>query len=92
MRPGSGMSTTVGGRSPRFKAAASGRAASMASRVSWRAERGSEYTIPGLCLPASFASLKGSVIKCLEGNPEKGLVGVYWRAGEERPNPDKLSL
>ena len=82
MRPGSGMSTTVGGRSPRFKAAASGRAASMASRVSGRAARGSGYTIPGLCLPASLASLKGSVIKCLEGDPEKGLVGGCWRAGE----------
>ena len=39
--PGSGMSTTVGGRSRRSKAAASGRAASMASRVSGRAAWGS---------------------------------------------------
>ena len=39
-RPGSGMSTTVGGRSQRSKAAASGRAASMTSRVSGRAPRG----------------------------------------------------
>ena len=92
VRPGSGMSTTVGGRSPRFKAAVSGRAASMASLVSGRTARGSGYTIPGLCLPASLASLKGSVIKCLEGDPEKGLVGGCWRAGEERPNPEKLSL
>ena len=39
--PGSGMSTTVGGRSARRRAAASGRAASMASRASGRADRGS---------------------------------------------------
>ena len=39
--PGSGMSTTVGGRSARRRAAASGRAASMASRVSGQAARGS---------------------------------------------------
>ena len=64
----------------------------MLSRVSGRAARGSGYTIPGLCLPASLASLVGSVIKCLEGDPEKGLVGGCWRAGEERPNPEKLSL
>ena len=38
----------------------------MESLVSGRAARGSGYTIPGLCLPASFACLKGSVIKCLE--------------------------
>ena len=38
--PGSGMSTTVGGRSARRRAAASGRAASMASRVSGRAAHG----------------------------------------------------
>ena len=91
-RPVSGMSTTVGGRSPRLTAAASGRAASVLSRVSERASRGSWYTIPGLCLPASLASLKGSVIKCLEGDPEKGLVRGCWRTGEERPNPEKLSL
>ena len=48
--------------------------------------------IPGPCRPASLASLKGSVISCLEGDPEKGLVGGCWRAGEERPNPEKLSL
>ena len=34
----------------------------------------------------------GSVKCCLEGVPEKGLVGGCWRAGEERPNPEKLSL
>ena len=92
VHPGSGMSTTVGGRSHLSKVAASGRTASMVSRVSGRAARGSGYTIPGLCRPASLASLKGSVINCLEGDPEKGLVGVCWRAGEERPNPEKLSL
>ena len=64
----------------------------MLSRVSGRAARGSGYTIPGLCLPASLASPVGSVKSCLEGNPEKGLVGGCWRAGEERPNPEKLSL
>ena len=41
VRPGSGMSTTLGGCSRRSKAAASGRAASMASRVSGQAARGS---------------------------------------------------
>ena len=55
LRPGSGMSTTVGGRSRRSKAAASGRVASMASRVSGRAARGSGYMIPGLYRPASLA-------------------------------------
>ena len=39
--PGCGMSTTIGGHSRRSKAAASGRATSMASRVSGRAARGS---------------------------------------------------
>ena len=39
--PGSRMSTTVGGRSTRRRAAASGRAVSMASRVSGRAACGS---------------------------------------------------
>ena len=73
--PGSGMSTTVGGRSPRRNAAASGGAASMLSVMSGRAAWGCGYTIPGLCLPASLASLMGSIIKCIEGNPEKGLVG-----------------
>ena len=86
------MSTIVGGRPRRSKAAASGRAASMASRVSGRAARGSWYTIPGLCRLASLASHNGSVINCLEGDPEKSLVGGDWRAGEERPNPEKLSL
>ena len=38
---GSGMSTTVGGRSARCRAAASGRAASMVSRVSGRSACGS---------------------------------------------------
>ena len=42
VRTGFGMSTTIGGRSRRSKAAASGRAASMASCVSGRAARGSE--------------------------------------------------
>ena len=64
----------------------------MLSRVSGRAAQGSGYTIPGLYLPASLASLMGSVIRCLEGDPEKDLVGGCWRAGEERPNPEKLSL
>ena len=59
----------------------------MLSHMSGRAARGSGYTISGLCLPASLASLMGSVIKCLADDPEKGLVGGCWRAGEERPNP-----
>ena len=64
----------------------------MASLVSGRAARGSGYTIRGLCSPASLASHNGSIISCLEGDPEKGLVGGCWRAGEERPDPEKLSL
>ena len=64
----------------------------MLNRMSGRAALGSGQTIPGLCLPASLASLVGSVKCCLEGNPEQGLVGGCWSAGEERPNPEKLSL
>ena len=64
----------------------------MLSHVSGRATRGSGNMIPGLCLPAFLASRIGSVINCLAGDPEKGLGVGCWRAGEERPNPEKLSL
>ena len=47
--------------------------------------------IPGLGRPASLASLCGSVIRCLEGDPEKAWVEGCWRAGEERPDPEMLS-
>ena len=80
------MSNTVGGRVPLSKAAASGKAASICSHVSGQAARGSSgYTIPGLSCP-------GLVNWCLEGSPEKGWVGGCWRADEERPNPEMLSL
>ena len=47
---GSAMSNTVGGRVLRSSAAASGKAASICSRASGRAARGSSgYTIPVLC-------------------------------------------
>ena len=57
------ISTTVGGWAWRPKAAASGRAASIATLVSGRWARGnSGYTIPGLSLIASPASHLGQVI------------------------------
>ena len=87
------ISNTMCGRVPLSKAAASGKAASICSHVSGRAARGSSgYTIPGLSCPASLASLQGPVNWCLEGSPEKGLVRGCWRADEERPNPEMLSL
>ena len=73
--------------------AASGRAASITTRMSGRVARGSSrYTIPGLSLIASPASRVGLVIDRLEGSPEKGLVQGCSREGEERPNPEMLSL
>ena len=57
------ISTTVGGWARRSKAAASGRAASITTRVSGRWARGSSgYTTPGLSLIASPASRVGQVI------------------------------
>ena len=61
-------STTVGGWAWRPKAAASGRAASIATLVSRRWARGNRgYTIPGLSLIASPASRVGQVIWGLAG-------------------------
>ena len=57
------ISNTVGGRAQQSKAAASGRAASITTRVSGRWARGSSgYTTPGLSLIASPASSVGQVI------------------------------
>ena len=57
------ISTTVGGWARRSKAAASGRAASIMTRVSGRWACGSSgYTTPGLSLIASPASRVGQVI------------------------------
>ena len=65
----------------------------MNNLVSGRVARGSSgYTIPGLSLTASPASLYGLVIHCLAGSPEKGLVKGCCKAGEERPNPELLTL
>ena len=88
------ISNTVGGLDRRSRAADSGSAAvSIVNLVSGRVARGSSgYTIPGLSLVASPASLWGLVINGLEGSPEKGLVEGCCKAGEERPNPEKLSL
>ena len=62
------ISNTVGGWARRSIAAASGRAASITTRVSGRWARGSSgYTTPGLSLVASPASRVGQVIRCLEG-------------------------
>ena len=67
------ISNTVGGWARRSKAAASGRAASITTRVSGRWARGSSgYTTPGLSLVASPASRVGLVICGLEDSPEKG--------------------
>ena len=66
-------------------AAASGRAASIATLVSGRWARGnSGYTIPGLSLTAFPASLLGQVIWGLAGRPEEGLVQGCSREGEEK--------
>ena len=76
------ISSTVGGWARRSKAAASGRAASITTRVSGLWARGSSgYTTPGLSLIASPASRVGQVIYCLAGNPEKGLVQGCSREG-----------
>ena len=69
------ISTTVGGRSWRWKAAGSGRAASTVMRVSGRQTRGcSGYTIPDPDLSVSPASRVGLVIDDPAGHPEKGLL------------------
>ena len=68
------MSNTVAGLDRRSRAADSGSAASIVSRVSGRAARGSNgYTIPGLSRTASPAYLWELVIR-LAGSSEKGLV------------------
>ena len=55
--------------------------------------RGSSgYTRPDLSPTASPASRVGLVIERTEGSPEKGLVQGCSREGEERPNPEVLSL
>ena len=93
-RPVSGMSTIVGGCSAWLRATASGGAASNSSRVSGRAALGSGNIRPGLEPPATLASRLGSVIQFCsspEGYPEKEFCGVRWRAGEERPDPEKES-
>ena len=87
------ISNTIGGWARRSKAAASGRAASITTRVSGRWARGSSgYTTPGLSLVASPASRVGLVICCLEGSPEKGLVQGCSREGEEKPDPELFTL
>ena len=87
------ISTMVGGWVWRPKAAASGRAASIATLVSGRWARGnSGYTIPGLSLIASPASRVGQVIWGLAGRPEKGLVQGCSREGEEKPDPELFTL
>ena len=94
-RPDSGMSKTVGGRSARLTAAASGGAASISSLVSGQAARGWGCTRPGLSPPAILPSLAGSVNDTFlvnpEGDPEKESRWDRWRAGEERPDPEKES-
>ena len=75
------------------KAAASGRAASIATLVSGRwARSNSGYAIPGLSLIASPASRVGQVIWGLAGRPEKGLVQGCSREGEERPDSELFTL
>ena len=89
----SSISNTVGGWARRSKAAASGRTASITTRVSGRAVRGSSvYTKAGLSPTASPASHVGLVIERPEGSPEKGLVQGCSREGEKRPNPEMSSL
>ena len=93
-RPVSGMSNIVGGHSTRLRAAASGGAASNSSSVSGRSASGSGNIRPGLEPPAILASLSGSVKQFCsspEGYPEKEFCGVCWRAGKERPDPEKES-
>ena len=87
------ISTTVVGLAWGPKAAASGRAAYIATLVSGRWARGnSGYTIPGLSLIASPASRVGQIIWGLAGSPEKGLVQGCSREGEERPDPELFTL
>ena len=87
------ISNTVGGWARRSKAAASGRAASITTRVSGRWVRGSSgYTTPGLSPVASPACRLGQVICCLAGSPEKGLVQGCSREGEEKPDPELFTL
>ena len=88
------ISKTVGGLDRRSRAADSGgAAASIVNLVSGSVARGSSrYTIPGLSLAASPASLWGLVINFLQGSPEKGLVEGCCKAVEERPNPELLTL
>ena len=77
----------------RSTTAASGRAASITTRVSGRWARGcSGNTTPGLSLIASPASRVGQVIWGLAGRPEKGLVQGCSREGEERPDPKLFTL
>ena len=87
------MSNTVGGHSARLRAATSGGAASNSSHVSGRAACGRGNTRPGLEPPAILTSLLGWVKQFLfrgpESDPEKEFCGVRWRAGEERPDPEK---
>ena len=70
------ISSTVGGLYWRSRAADSGSRGGVYRQPRfWAGGAGSsEYTIPGLSLAASPASLWGLVINCLEGSPEKGLV------------------
>ena len=87
------ISNTVGGWDWRSKAAASGRVASITTRVSGRWAHGSSgYTTPGLSLVASPASCVGLVIDRLEGSPEKGFVQGCSREGEEKPDPELFTL
>ena len=84
----------MGGLDRRSRVADSGRAAaSIVNLVSGQVAQGSSgYTIPGLSLAAYPASVWGLVINCLVGSPEKGLVKGCCKAGEERPNPELLTV
>ena len=88
------ISKTVGGLDRQSRAADSCSAtASIVNLMSgWVARGSSGYTIPGLSLAASPASLWGLVINGLEGSPEKGLVESCCKAVEERPNPELVTL